>query len=811
MLFNNLKIAWRTLVKNKFFSVLNILGLATGMACFLLIALYVTDELSYDRFHKKADRIYRINSDILFGGNSMTLAVTSDMMGSAIKKDYPEVEEFTRVYNSNGSKLVKKGNDFLQELGVAYADSTFFDMFSYEPVAGDLHTALNEPNTVVISESAARKYFSSLDVVGKSLETDDNNGTVYKVTAVIRDMPKRSSFRFDFLFSMDNLDYGFGDFLSHNFATFLLLKPGSSAASLEKKFPEYVNRYLFPVLQQTMQVKSIADLEKSGSKLEYSLMPLTDIHLHSARVAELGINSDIRYVYIFLAVAVFILLIACINFMNLSTARSANRAREVGIRKVLGTTYHTLIRQFLTESTLISFLSLLIAIVIAALVLPFFNDIAGKEISLTNFFQPQFLVSMLALPFVIGLLAGTYPAFFLSSFKPITVLKGKLSGGAKKSNLRSTLVVLQFSMAIVLIVGTIVVYRQLAYIQQKKLGFSKEQVMVINNTQVMGDGTRAFKNELLRLPGVKAVSSGGYLPVAGSSRNDNTFSKEAVMDMKNGFNMQVWGVDENYIPLLGMEIKQGRNFSEEFVSDSMAVIINETTADMLGYENPVGKKIYKSQSNSEAEMLAYTIIGVVKNFHFESLKQKIGPLCMRLRNADWAIAVKMDATNIQNLVKQVEQKYAAHASGFPFGYSFLDASFNNMYKAESKAGKLAFSFAVLAILIACLGLFGLAAYMAEQRNKEIGVRKVLGASVNQIMVLLSMDFLKLVAISACLAFPLSWIVMNKWLEDFAFRINIGWWVFLVAGVLAALIALVTVGFQALKAALNNPVKSIRTE
>lgn len=540
-------------------------------------------------------------------------------------------------------------------------------------------------------------------------------------------------------------------------------------------------------------------------------MPIKDIHLHSGRRAELSINSDIQYVYIFMAVAIFILLIACINFMNLSTARSANRAKEVGIRKVLGTTYQTLIRQFLTESTLLSFFSLVIAIAIAVFALPLFNSIAGKQISASQFFQPLFVVVLISIPFVIGLLAGIYPAFYLSSFKPITVLKGKLSGGSKKSNLRSVLVILQFSMAILLIVGTIVVYRQLGYIQQKKLGFVKDQVVVIHNTQVLGEGTKAFKNELLSIPGVKMVTDGGYLPVDNSSRNDNTFSKEAVMDMKNGFNMQVWNIDENYIPVLGMELKQGRNFSREFQSDSMALLINETTAQMLGYEDPIGKKIYKSNSNVGSELLAFTIIGVVKNFHFESLKQQIGPLCMRLGRADYTIAMKVDAARIPTMVKEIEKKFDAQAAGFPFQYSFLDASFNEMYKAEEKAGKLAFSFAVLAILIACLGLFGLAAFMAEQRTKEIGVRKVLGASVNQIMVLLSKDFLKLVAISACLAFPISWLVMNKWLQDFAFRIDIGWWVFIVAGLMAALIALFTVGFQALRAALNNPTQSLRSE
>ena len=459
MLRNDFKLAWRNLVKNRFFSLINILGLATGLACFLLITLYVTDELSYDKYNEKASRIYRVNSDIIFGTTELKLAVSSDPMGATLKKDYPQVEEYARLYTSSGSKLVKKGNVFINESNVGHADSTFFRVFTVPAISGNTNTALNEPNTVVVTKSTALKYFGTTDVIGKTIETNDNNNSLYKITAVVKDIPANSHFRFDFIFSMDNVDYNFGNYLSHNFQTYLLLKEGVDPKEIDKKFPEFTDRYVLPQAKQFMQVNSMEEFRQAGNKLEYHLMPLTDIHLRSDRVAEIGVNGNIQYVYIFSAVALFILLIACINFMNLSTARSANRAKEVGIRKVLGTERKTLIRQFLTESTMVAWLSLLLAIGIALLALPYFNRISGKEMSWTLMTSAGFLLLLVVLPVIIGFLAGTYPAFYLSAFKPILVLKGKINAGAKRSTLRSVLVVFQFATSIILIVGTIIVYR----------------------------------------------------------------------------------------------------------------------------------------------------------------------------------------------------------------------------------------------------------------------------------------------------------------------------------------------------------------
>ncbi len=811
MLKNYFKIAFRNLWKHKGFSSINIIGLAMGLACFIMIALYVTDELSYDKYNKKAERIYRINSDIKFGGTDLIMAVSADPMGSTLKKDYPQVEEFARLYSSSGSRLIKNGNEYLNENRVTYADSTLFDVFTLPAIAGNTKTALNEPNTVVITESTAKKYFNTAEAaMGKIIESKESTNVLYKVTAVIKDIPRNSHFNYDFFFSMDNVDYGFGNFLSHNFHTYILLKPGTDYKAFNKNFPQVIDKYILPQAKQFMQIETMEDFAKTGNKLEYSLMPVTDIHLHSARQAELSANGNIQYVYIFSAVAIFILLIACINFMNLSTARSAGRAKEVGIRKVLGTEKKSLIGQFLTESILTAFIALFIALAITWLSLSWFNSMAGKEMQITTLFKPQYLVFLLVLPIIVGTLAGSYPAFFLSSFKPIAVLKGKINSGFKKSNLRSSLVVFQFATSIILIIGTIVIYKQLNYIQTSKVGFNKEQVLVVDNSGVPRESRTALQNEIEKLSSVKSASFANFLPVSNSSRNDNTFSTEAVMNEKNGFNMQVWRVDYNYIPTLQMEIIKGRNFSPQFGSDSLAIIINETTASLLGTGNPLGKKVYTSDGPDKGT-ISYTVVGVVKNFNFESLRKNVGPLCMRLGNNSFASAFRISTTDMDVLIKNIEGKYKAMAPGMPFNYSFLDESFDNMYKEEQRVGKVSITFSLLAVIIACLGLFGLATYMAEQRTKEIGVRKVLGASVAGIVSMLSKDFLKLVAISFVIAVPLAWWAMNNWLQDFANRINISWWIFIVAGVVAMLIAVFTVSFQAIKAALTNPVKSLRTE
>ncbi len=795
MLKNYLKIAWRNLIKNKVFSFINIAGLAIGLSCFLLITLYVMDELSFDKYNDKADRIYRINSR--FGGAEQQMPLTSDMMGGLLKKDYPQIEQYTRIYTFNGNKLVKKGNEYNDEKRVAHVDSTFFDVFTLPAIEGDTKTALNEPNTVVITESTAKKYFASTHALGKTIETKNgNNTTLYKITAIIKDIPQNSHFHFDFLFSMKNADYKYwGGLLSHNFHTYLLLKKGTDYKSFDKIFSAYINKYVIPEA-------------KTGNKIVYSLMPLTKIHLYSGDSFELSSGGNIQYVYIFSAVALFIVIIACINFMNLTTARSINRAREVGIRKVLGTEKSELIRQFLFESTLMVLLSLVIAIAIVYSMLPLFNDIANKQMTLQSLFSPYILPLLIALPFAVGLLSGGYPAFYLSAFRPAEVLKGKLTPGNKSGGIRSILVVFQFATSIILIIGTIVVYRQLNYIQTKNLGFNKNQVLIINNTSTLGNRVDAFKDEVLQIPGIVTGTISAYLPVSNSGRGSDSYSKEPEMDPMNGFGMQSWTIDYDYIKTMGMKIVKGRNFSKEFGSDSNAIVINETTEKILGYPDPVGQKIY---TKNRSGMVSYNIIGVVKNFNYETLHQEVGALAFFLGKSNYLTSFKVNTSDIKKLIPQIENKWKALASGIPFSYHFLDESFNEMYNGEQRVGKIALIFSVLAIFIACLGLYGLATFIAYQRTKEIGIRKVLGASARGIVQMLSKDFIKLVTIAFIIATPVSWYFMNTWLQDFAYRIELNWWMFAAAGAGTLVITLLTVSFQAIRAAMANPVKSLRTE
>ena len=813
MIKNYFKIAWRNLIKNKTFSFINIAGLAIGFAGFLLIGLYVLDEISYDRFNEKANRIYRINSDLRFGGTDLKLAVTSDPMGATLKNDYPQVEQFVRIYASDGPKFIKKGTEYIRENDVVFADSTVFDVFTFPLIYGNSKTALDKPNTVAISETAARKFFGTTDALGKTLEVGLRDKILFNITAVYKDMPKNTHFHFEMMFSMANVEYGFGNFLSNNFSTYIVLKEGTDYKIFEKNFDEVIAKYIMPQAKQFMQISSMDAFKKAGNNLEYSLIPLTDIHLKSDRFPELGTNGNIQYVYIFSIVALFVLLLACINFMNLSTARSANRAKEVGIRKVLGTDKSTLMAQFISESCFISYLAFLVALLLTWLVLPAFNDMADKSFSFNTILSFHNLPFLLVLPFLIGILAGYYPAIILSSFKPIAVLKGRLGRAVMPGgfSFRNVLVTFQFVTSIFLVICTMVVYKQLNYIQTKNIGFNKDQVLVVTGTGALKNNAEVFKNEVLKISSVKNGTFAGYLPVANSSRNDNTFSKDAVMDIKNGFNMQIWGIDQDYIPTLGMEIIKGRNFNKDFKTDSSGVIINETTAKILGYDDPIGKKLYHSDGTPGAKTITYEVVGVVKNFHFESLRQNIGPLAMKLDRAAMAMAFKVSTNDIPTLVKLIKTQFKSLAPEMPFKYHFLDESFEDMYRTEQRVGKVALTFAMLTIFIACLGLFGLVTYISEQRTKEVGIRKVLGASVGNITVLLTKDFIKLVAIAMVIAAPFAWLLMNKWLQDFAYRINISWWIFAVAGFTALLIALLTVSYQAIKAAVANPVKSLRTE
>lgn len=809
MLKNYFIIAWRHLKSKKFYSLINILGLAVGIFCCILIFLYVQDELSYDQFNKKSDQIYRIASNIKFGGHDFHLATGPAPMAFSLKKEYPEVKQAVR-FRERGSYMVKYRNQVYKEDNVVYADSTLFDVFTFHFVQGNPRTALTSPNSVVITREAAEKYFGTTQAVGKTLRFD--NQFDMEVTGVVEKLPRNSHFHFSMYVSMSSLeDSRKENWLSNNYNTYVVLAKGADPSVFEHKLNSQVlNNYVMPQAYNLLKVDK-EQMEASENEVEYYLQPLTDIHLYSHLSYELGVNGSIQYVYLFSAIAIFVLLIACINFMNLSTARSAGRAQEVGVRKVLGSGRGQLMGQFLFESILLSIIAFLIAIAGAQIAIPYFDQLSGKNFDISMFANPELLVFLVSAALVIGLLAGIYPAFFLSSFQPVKVLKGKIARGAKSGTLRSVLVVIQFAISIILIIGTVVIYQQMQYIQQKNLGYKKDQVMVLENAYVLGDNLQVFKENMKRNPDVANATITSFLPVP-SSRSDNPFYTGAEMTNDNSVSMQNWGVDYDYIPTMKMDIVKGRNFSRDMSTDSSAVIINQKAAKLFGFENPIGKEIRTLNGINPGDgYTAYHIIGVVKNFHYESLRQNIGALCLRLKSSRGLIAVRFNAANASGIIKEAKAEWKKLAPNEPFNYTFMSSRFNSVYRAEHRVGEIVAIFTVLAIFVACLGLFAMAAYTAEQRTKEIGVRKVLGASILDIIKLLSTDYVKLVLLGFTVALPLAWYAMHKWLQEFAYRTDLNIWIFVGAGLMTLLVALLTVSWQSIRAALINPVNSLRSE
>lgn len=811
MLGSYIQIAWRNMVRNKPYSFINIVGLAIGLSCFLIITLYIIDELSYDKYHSNAKRIARVNTDIKFGGGDLHIALSSDVMGELLKKDYPEVEQYTRIYTFDAAKLIKKGKEFISESQAAYVDPGFFDVFSVTILNGIIKNALAEPNTVVITKAIAEKYFGTINAAGKNLELKDGETiSPYKVVAVIDDMPARSHFRFEILYSMKNLDYKWGGVAATNFYTYILFKEGTDVKAFEKNFSVYINRYVVPFLSQVMPLKDIEDLNKNGNQYKYSLMPLTEIHLNSDRAYELSPGGNMEYLYIFGAVAFFILIIASINFINLTTARSFKRTKEIGIRKILGTGRKELVFQFLIESGLMVLASLGLALLINYFAIDLFNSIAAKQLKWADLFSINFLPLLIATLIFTILSAGGYPAFFLSRFNPIQSLKGRMSSDGKAISFRSSLVVFQFATSIILIISTVVLFQQLRYIQTTNLGYNKDEVLIVNNAGILGNNAVAFKNEVLAVTGVTNASFSMFLPVTDAAHSDNVYFKDATLTTDNGFKMENWRIDGDYISTLGMQITKGRNFQKEGNQDSASIIINESAAKILGYTDPIGKYLY-SPGDDPNNVSRYTVVGVVKNFNYESLRKKIEPMCFLYAKNSGSALFKLRTSDASNVVVKVKDIWSSMGSGEPMSYRFLDESFNEMYKTEQRSSTVAIVFSVLAISIACFGLFGLVAFIAEQRTKEIGIRKVLGASISQLTQMLSKEFLKLVLIASLIAFPIAWWGMNKWLQNYAYRIDISWWIFVVAGIAALIIAFLTVSFQAIKTALANPVKSLRTE
>jgi putative ABC transport system permease protein len=806
MLRNYLKTAIRNLRRNKFYSFINICGLAVGLATCLLIWLYVSDELSYDRYNRNADRIYRVNTEIKFGNNFIDLAVAVPATGLAMMTELPGVVQYTRL-NWWGSIHVRKGNVNLQEDRVAIADSTLFSVFSLPMIVGNPARALVAPHSIVLTETTAKRYFGRTDIVGQSLLVDDS--TLYNITGVIRDIPSQSHFNFDFFVPMSGDPHSRNqDWLSsQNFHTYVLLDEHADPKRIQAELNKLMDRHVGPQLGAFLH-QSLADFEKTGGFLHADLTALTDIHLKSNKAGELETGGNIQYIYIFSGIAVFILLIACVNFMNLSTARSANRSREVGIRKVLGSLKGNLVRQFLAESILVTWIALALALLIAAVALPYFNQLSGKAIRPEALFGPSMLAVLFVLVFVVGVLAGSYPAFFLAAFRPVDVLKGKLAGGFSRSWLRNGLVVFQFAISITLIIGTAVIYSQLNFIRSRDAGFDRSQVMVIQHTDALGNQATSFRNEVSQMSGVRGATMTPFIPT-GADRDWTNICTSAALDLRTSMHTQFWTVDENYIPTLGMHLLAGRNFSHEFPTDSTGLIVNEAALRFLGAGSLMDKKFYAL--NVQLKLTVYHIIGVIRDFNFNSMREAVTPLCLTLGYSNENISVRINHGDIPRVTDQIRQMWRKMAPSQPFGYSFMDDSFRHLYSEEAETGHIAVTFSVLAIVIACLGLFGLITFAAEQRTREIGIRKVLGARVSTIVALIARDFLGLVVLASIIAFPIAGWAMNHWLLGFAYRIGISWWIFAGAGLTAILIAAATVSYRAVRAALANPVESLRTE
>jgi putative ABC transport system permease protein len=810
MLKNYLKIAARNLAKHKFYSFINIIGLAIGLTCTLLILLYVQNELSYDKYHSKADRIFRVQSEIQFGEKYFNMTTAPAPLAAALIEEFPDVEASVRL-RKYGRSLVKTGEITYREEGIAYADSSIFSVFDIELVNG-ADDALYQPNSIIIDETTAQKYFGNENPIGERLLV--NNETDLEITGVFKDMPDNGHFQFRLFISMATSEHSKHTmWLSNNYWTYALLKQGSTSKGLEAKLPAMIIKYVGPQIAQILDI-SMDDFKASGNFIQYSLVPLTDIHLHSNLDYEIEANGDILYVYLFAGIAFLILALAAINFMNLSTARSASRSKEVGVRKVLGSLRSHLIKQFLSESMLISALSMVAAVFLAWVMLPAFNKLADIRLVIP-FSSPVFYLAIIVGILAIGFIAGAYPAFYLSAFKPAAVLKGNLSLGVKSGWLRSSLVVFQFVISTVLIIGTIVIYKQLQYIQTKNLGFNKDRVILVEDAYALGDQSASYKSTIKQIAGIDNASYSGFLPVS-SNRSDGMFWLQGqTPNEETMVSLQSWIVDYDYMATLDMQLLEGRNFDEQNAADSMAIIINEETALRMSLKDPIGAHIvtYAEMPGAEGDtpLDIYTVIGIVKNFHYESMKENISPLSLGLGRSRSYLSIRASGEELKPIIQQLETEWNKLADGQPFSYSFLDEKFGETYKSETRVGNLFSVFAILAIFIACLGLFGLAAFTAQQRTKEIGVRKVMGASVPGIVMLLSREFGKLVVIALVIAIPLAWYGISQWLQDYKFRIDLGPWVFVLAGGITFLIAWLTMSYQSIKAAKMSPAKSLRDE
>jgi len=791
---NYLKITLRNIVRYRGYTFINVTGLALGLACCILIMLWVTDEISFDKFHNNYKNIYRVIACYNDTEQTEYEWKTAPPLAAALKADFPEVTTVTR-YRSMPEHLFKSPENISQELDLGLADPEFLNMFTFPLTAGDIRTALAEPNSIVITEKTAQRLFGNQDPMGKSLTVD--NSLDLTVTGVMADVPANSHLQFDCLAPfvlVERFMQEFGSVLDNwgmgGFATYVQLGDAATGDDFNGKLGGYLGKY------------------HDDTKTELSLQPLKDIYLYSANIQNnLYGNGDIKYVYIFSLIALFILFIACINFMNLTTARSANRAKEIGLRKVVGADRYQIITQFFGESSLLAFIALIFAVLLVELFLPTFNNLSGKELSIAFFENPGILIGLSLIALFTCLLSGTYPALFLSSFKPVKVLKGSFKSGGSGAILRKVLVVAQFTISILLIISTLIVSGQIDFMRQKKLGFNREQLVYMKMTSDFPGQYGALKTELLQNPGIASVTATSSLPTHGIVFSTSPVQWPGKTDDQDWL-LNAVSAGEDYIETFGMEMLEGRFLTGESRTSSDTIreaVLNETAVKKMNLDSPVGKSI-------EFSNLKVTITGVVKDYYFQSLHHSMEPLAI-ISVPEWYnyIFVRINSDSIPQTMASIERVWKKFSPDTPFNGSFLNEDYENLYRSEQRMRQVFNYFTILAICISCLGLFGLAAYMAEQRTREIGIRKVLGASLASLTFMISSEFIKWVLIANAIAWPLAFLVMNRWLESFAYRISINWTVFMLSGAMAVIIALLTVSFLAFKAALSDPVKALKHE
>ncbi len=804
MLQNYFKVALRNIRKHKFYSILNISGLAFGLTTCFLIGLYIYDELTFDHFHKDYEDIYHVGLHINFGGQEYIMASTCPPLAAEMVNTIPGVEHATRINHWPLRNLIVKYEDkAFTEQKAFYADSNFFEFFSYKLLEGDIKTALKDPNSVVLTSAFSTKYFGNESALGKII-TIGNDKKAFKVTGVAEEAPANSHIQFEMLLSSVSdkgmRQGGWGD-LGEAYVYFRKNK-NTPISSIELKFKDIIAKHEAPEIENFFGV-SMKEFEKQGGIFTFFSYPLSSNHLYHPEIDGLAPTSDIKYVYIMGAVGLFILLIACINFMNLSTARAASRAKEVGLRKTLGSARSKLISQFLSESFIYVFTAMLIAITGVFFLIPSFNLLSGKALSFNTLLSPDILVAIAIIFVIVAMLAGSYPAFYLTSFNPIDVLKGNVRSGMKSKGIRSTLVVIQFTISIALMICTMVVYNQLHFMQERNIGMDKQNVLVLKNTMLLKNNQQVFLNELTKQNGiVKASYTSNNFPgidMVGLYRAKGTTKDIA---------FPVYSADHNHLDVLKIELSQGRFFSNELASDSTACVINEAVVREFGWTNPLNERLTGDGAGPGPGM---NIIGVVKDFNFESLKTKVRPLVIVLRKGKSVCMLIRYSGNAKEAVGSVERTWKKFAINEPFEYSFLDENYDELFRGEQRLGQLFTTMSSIAIFVACLGLLGLASFTAEQRTKEIGIRKVMGASVASVNTMLSKEFMVLVSISFVIASALAWYVMKEWLSTFAYRIELGPIVFLLGGIMAAGIAWLTVSYHFIKAARSNPVEALRCE